>query len=74
MDYYKEVNFEKYCKLCKHCDKEEKYDPCNDCLDYGWNTESIKPLYFESADKAKEKEQEEEENGRQCNRKREFSR
>ncbi len=50
---YKEVKFNVYCKQCKHGEKEEKMDPCNDCLNFGMNNMSEKPVYFE--DKNKEK-------------------
>ena len=45
----KEVNFFKYCKTCKHKDKEEFEYPCDDCLnvedDMREGTE--KPKYYE---------------------------
>ena len=31
-----EVDFNTYCKLCKHKDVLETDDPCNECLDHGW--------------------------------------
>lgn len=34
---YLEVDFKKYCKTCKHKELGEKFDPCNECLDYGYN-------------------------------------
>lgn len=43
-DIYREVDFEKYCKTCEFKDLEEKHDPCCDCLDYGYNAESAKPV------------------------------
>lgn len=39
-----EVDFKQYCKTCKYCDIPEKCDPCCECLDYGYNTESHKPV------------------------------
>ena len=44
-----EVNYEKYCKLCKHGDKNEFQDPCADCLDMPFNRGSEKPLMFEKS-------------------------
>ena len=40
------VDFEKYCKTCKYKDLDEKFDPCNECLDHGVNTNSTKPVYY----------------------------
>lgn len=50
-DIYKEVNFKKYCKTCKHKELEENFDPCCDCLDCGCNSESEKPVNWEEKDK-----------------------
>ena len=41
---YLEVDFEKYCKTCQYNDLDEKFDPCCDCLDYGYNSQSEKPV------------------------------
>lgn len=46
-DIYKEVYFDQYCKTCEHETLEEKFDPCNECLDYGYNSESHKPMMWE---------------------------
>lgn len=46
-DIYKEVYFDQYCKTCEHEKLEEKFDPCNECLDYGYNSESHKPMMWE---------------------------
>lgn len=43
---YREVNFEKYCPTCEHKKKDEKFDPCNDCLAEGMNTNSEIPIYW----------------------------
>lgn len=45
------VEFDKYCKTCKHCDLRGHYDPCNDCLDNPVNTNSKKPIYYEEDEK-----------------------
>ena len=47
MDEYLEVYFDKYCKTCKHEKVNEVEDPCNDCLDYGMNEQSRKPVKWE---------------------------
>ena len=53
MDIFdREVRFDKYCETCKHKNKNEKEDPCNECLEYGYNTESEKPVNYELAKKA----------------------
>lgn len=44
------VDFEKYCPLCKHHDKPEVKDPCNDCLAIGAREETAKPEYFVEAE------------------------
>ena len=40
------VDFKKYCELCEYKDKREYEDPCNECLDYGTNENSQKPVCF----------------------------
>lgn len=44
---YKEVLFDKYCKLCQHKDKKETEDPCWDCLNEPGNLNSHKPVKYE---------------------------
>lgn len=44
---YLEVDFKKYCKTCKHKELGEQFDPCNECLDYGYNLNSRKPIRWE---------------------------
>lgn len=51
------INFNEYCKTCKHCDVVEFEDPCNDCLDNPVNTNSKKPIHYEM-DKEKVKKEE----------------
>lgn len=43
----KEVYFAEYCSKCKYKDLDEKFDPCNECLDVGAREDTHKPLYFE---------------------------
>lgn len=50
------IDFDQYCKTCKHRDLNEVKDPCNDCLDNPTNINSKKPIYYEE-DKKKIKEE-----------------
>lgn len=43
----KEVYFYEYCKTCKHQNKPETNEPCNDCLSNPTNTDSYKPVNWE---------------------------
>lgn len=43
----KEVYFDRYCPLCKHKDRKEEEDPCDDCLAEPVNANSHKPVNFE---------------------------
>lgn len=45
------VDFEKYCKTCKHRDLIESKDPCNECLDNPVNYNSEKPVKYEEEEK-----------------------
>lgn len=47
----KEVDFEKYCPLCVEADTDEVNDPCNECLDYGVNYETEKPVKYKEKTK-----------------------
>lgn len=44
-----EVNFEKWCKKCKHADESEwdEKSPCYECLNQGYNIDSTKPVLWE---------------------------
>ena len=46
-----EVDFNTYCKLCKYKDVLETDDPCNECLDHGWNWNTSKPVNYIPASK-----------------------
>ena len=48
MNEEKEVYFDQYCKSCKHHGLKESKDPCNDCLTEPSNTNSHKPMNYES--------------------------
>lgn len=41
---YKEVDFAKYCPLCKFKDISDVKDPCNNCLAEPKNLHSEKPV------------------------------
>ena len=43
----KEVNFMKFCWLCKYGNRSEKYEPCNTCLELGMAEGTEKPIFFE---------------------------
>lgn len=45
--FEKIVEFHSWCKRCKHFDKDENDDPCNECLNNGGNVESRRPVMFE---------------------------
>lgn len=50
-DLYLEVDFAQYCKLCQYEKLEEKCDPCNECLNHGYNANSHKPVMWEEKEK-----------------------
>lgn len=43
---FKEVYFDSFCSQCMHKELEEKFDPCNECLEYGAREGTHKPLHF----------------------------
>ena len=43
----REVNYEKYCDICKHADCPEHEDPCFECLDNPLNYYTEKPVKWE---------------------------
>lgn len=45
------IDFEKWCKLCKHQDEPEESLPCRDCLDVPVNVNSTKPVKWEAKEK-----------------------
>ena len=50
------VDFEKYCKYCKHNSDPEYTEPCSFCLDTPVNNNSERPIYFEPTDEFKKKD------------------
>lgn len=50
------VDFEKYCKYCKHNNDPEYTEPCRFCLDTPVNNNSERPIYFEPTYEFKKKD------------------
>lgn len=50
---YREVDYAKYCKICKHVDCPESADPCFECLDHPLNYYTDKPVNYEEKGKKK---------------------
>ena len=48
---YKEVYFDQYCKTCKHKEKKDNEEPCDECLDNPINLYSHKPVNYKEKDK-----------------------
>ncbi len=44
---YKEVRFDIYCGKCKHEKNSEYQNPCNECLGFGCNESSKRPIHFQ---------------------------
>lgn len=42
----REVDYERYCKICLWKDTPDDDDPCNECLTQGWNNDSRKPICY----------------------------
>ena len=43
----KEVRFDIWCQKCRHRNKNEAQDPCNECLEVGMREGSEKPENWE---------------------------
>ena len=59
MDNYistKEVYYHHWCQFCVDKDTEETLDPCDDCLHYGWNEDSHRPVNFKKHPDVEKKE------------------
>ena len=50
-DINKEVRFDQYCQNCKHHNKNEDEEPCDECLSNPTNLYSHKPINFEEKEK-----------------------
>ena len=50
---YQEVNFHKYCALCKHKDTEHTDAPCCECLEEPVNLYTDRPVKFEKKEGSK---------------------
>lgn len=48
---YREVNYEKYCGICKYSDCPESADPCFECLDHPLNYCTDRPVNWEAKKK-----------------------
>lgn len=44
------VDFALYCPKCKYWPKDEKEEPCNDCMSQPTNEYSAKPVCYEPGD------------------------
>ncbi len=42
------VDFDKYCKTCKHQKLKEEQPPCDECLEYATNEYSHRPVKWEA--------------------------
>lgn len=47
------VEFDRYCKSCKHEPLPESADPCFECLANPVNAYSHKPVKYEAAEKSR---------------------
>lgn len=45
-DQVKEVYFHTWCPKCKDHNTKETEMPCNECLEYPFNTHTHKPVHF----------------------------
>lgn len=43
---YKEVRFDIYCKKCTYEKNKGHEGPCNECLEYGMNVGSERPVNY----------------------------
>lgn len=51
------VEFDKFCKTCKHKELDEKFDPCHECLCHPIQVGSIKPLNYKEDEELIKKEE-----------------
>lgn len=51
------VEFDKFCKTCKHKELDEKFDPCHECLSNPVVVGSIKPIRYEEDEVLVKKEE-----------------
>lgn len=47
MKNHKEVIFNAWCRICKHYNKKENEEPCEECLSEPTNLHSEKPVKYE---------------------------
>ena len=50
MNDTKEVHFWFWCPTCKHFEKNQGDDPCNECLAVPMNIDSTKPIRWDEKD------------------------
>lgn len=50
------VDFAKYCNRCKYAPISEAEDPCRDCLNYGTNENSTRPVRYKKSKTIKDDE------------------
>lgn len=50
MNSMREVNFERFCPECKHFNKSENEEPCDECTNACIRMFSQRPLRFEKED------------------------
>lgn len=55
MNDLKEVYFKFYCDKCEHYEVDEVEDPCNECLTFGSNIDSHKPINYKPVEEVAEK-------------------
>ena len=46
-DGMKFVRFDLYCETCKHFNKDQDQEPCNECLTHTVNYNSHRPVMWE---------------------------
>ena len=49
----KEVKFNEYCDKCVNKNTDEYEMPCDECLEYGYNEDSHKPIHFKEVENSK---------------------
>ena len=49
-DNYTVVRFDIYCNKCKYKDRDERLNPCNECLEVGARENTHVPEYWEGAE------------------------
>lgn len=50
-EFYRMVEFHKYCETCKYKELDDCEDPCNECLDHPVNLYSERPVNWVEKEK-----------------------